>query len=89
MKYLLVFLFLIPLIALTQSSDRSFFYNSNGQLKIDTVYGINLNQYRIWCNLERNIVTHIVNGVKYNVIAMDQQIAGSVIVSFDCDSTLN
>ncbi|NOX45628.1 MAG: hypothetical protein GXO89_01450 [Chlorobi bacterium] len=78
---------LFPIITFSQGSFKSYIYNDNGQLRIDTTLKINQDQFKIWHLSENNILAIISNNIKFSNLAKEAGIAGIAIVAFDCDTS--
>jgi hypothetical protein len=83
----IVFWLLFPVMTFSQENFKSFIYNDNGQLRIDTTLNISQDQFDIWNMSESNILGIISISADYSKIALANGIQGIVIVSFDCDTT--
>ncbi len=86
LKYLIIFLISLPLLCVSQEDSRSAIYNYKGQLRIDTSLTIGYEQYRVWSNIEHNILNHLYKHVVYPTLAIESRQTGIVIISFYCDT---
>jgi hypothetical protein len=78
---------LFPIITFSQGNFRSYIYNDNGQLRIDTTLKINQDQFKIWYLSENNILSIISNNIEFSNLAKEAGITGIAIVAFDCDTS--
>jgi hypothetical protein len=89
MKHLISILILgilFPLISLSQEQNWSSIYNHKGQLRIDTTLKITQKQYKVWCIVENNLLSHLSSNIEYTSFLQEIQKTGTVIISFECDT---
>jgi len=84
--YFISLVFIVLLVPLLSRAQKSYIYNEMGQLRVDTTLSISQNQYRIWCSIEGNILSHVSNSIDYNRMAKESGLTGIIIVAFDSDT---
>ena len=77
---------LFPIITFSQENIKSYIYNDNGQLRIDTTLKISHEQFGIWYLAENNLLDLISNKVDFSRLAREAGITGIAIISFECDT---
>jgi hypothetical protein len=86
-KIIISFVFITYSIMLFSQSGRLSLYNSLGQLRADTTLKISQKQLTKWINVEESLIETIINKLNYSQMAIENDIKGQMIISFDIDST--
>ena len=69
-----------------QDNFKSYIYNDNGQLRIDTTLKITQEQFDIWDLSENYILEILSNNIEYSRMAREAGMKGIAIIAFDCDT---